>query len=207
MGQASQADPHVGAVITPGEAADAVAAPGPTDLLLVSASTPAGVIADSPLDPPVAADIETVEALPPEVIPDLSVLGQGEGAAVVAEVGDQRPATLAEEGPSTSTMVVLDASAVGRPDALVEGRAEQWPILGSSGLIPAQLNPSEWGGQSLLFWSRGTSNSEPLLSLNDELEERSRDSFREYTEAAMRLLRSTMEILSRDVPRVFEVRI
>jgi hypothetical protein len=48
---------------------------------------------------------------------------------------------------------------------------------------------------------------EPLLFLNDELEEKSRDSFREYTEAAMRSLRSTMEILSRDVPRVFKVRI
>jgi hypothetical protein len=35
MGQASQADPHVGVAITPGEAADAAAAPGPTDLLLV----------------------------------------------------------------------------------------------------------------------------------------------------------------------------
>ena len=206
MGQASQADPHVGAAITPGEAADAAAAPGPTDLLLVSASTPAGVIADSPVEPPVAADVGTVEAPPPLVIPDLSVLGQEEGAAVVAEVGDRRPATLAEEGPSTSTAVVPDASAAGGPDALVEGRAEPWPVLGSSGLIPAQLNPSEWGGQPLLFWSRGTSDSEPLLSLNDELEERSRDSFREYTEAAMRSLRSTMEILSRDVPRVFQVR-
>jgi hypothetical protein len=194
MGQASQADPHVGAAITPGEAANAVAAPGLADLLLVSASTPTGVVADSPVEPPV-------------VIPDLSVLGQEEGAVVVAEVGDRRPATLAEEGPSTSTAVVPDASAAGGPDALVEGRAELWPVLGSSGLIPAQLNPSEWGGQPLLFWSRGTSDSEPLLSLNDELEERSQDSFREYTEAAMRSLRSTMEILSRDVPRVFQVRI
>jgi hypothetical protein len=67
-----------------------------------------------------------------------------------------------------------------------------------------QLNLS---GQSLLFWSHDTSDSEPLLSLNDELEERSQDSFREYTEAAMRSLRSTMKILSRDVPRVFQVRI
>jgi hypothetical protein len=63
------------------------------------------------------------------------------------------------------------------------------------------------GERQLLFWSRDTSDSEPLLSLNDELEERSRDSFREYIEAAMRSLRSTMEIFSRDVPRVFQVRI
>jgi hypothetical protein len=95
----------------------------------------------------------------------------------------------------------------GDPDALVEGCVEPWPILGSSGLIPVQLDLSEWGGWPLLFWSRGTSDSEPLLSLNDELEERSRDNVREYTEAAMRSLRSTMEILSRDVPRVFQVRI
>jgi hypothetical protein len=74
-------------------------------------------------------------------------------------------------------------------------------------LIPAQLNPNEWGGQPLLFWSRATSDLEPLLSLNDELEERSRDNFCEYTEAAMRSLWSTMEILSRDVLRVFQVRI
>ena len=42
--------------------------------------------------------------------------------------------------------------------------------------------------------------------VNDELEEQFWDNFREYTEAAMRSLRSTMEILSRDVPRVFQVR-
>jgi hypothetical protein len=137
MGQASQADPHVGAAITPGEAADVAAAPGLADLLLVLASTPAGVIADSLVEPPVATDVGTVEAPPPVVIPDLSVLGQEEGAAVVAEVGARRPATLTEEGPSTSTVVAPDASAAGGPDALVEGRAEPWPVLGSSGLIPA----------------------------------------------------------------------
>jgi hypothetical protein len=144
------------------------------------------------------------EAPPPVVMPDLPVLGHEERAVVVAEVGDRRPATLADERPSTSTTAVPDASAVGGPDALVEGRVEPWPVLGSSSLIPAQLNPNEWCGQPLLFWSRVS--SEPLLSLNNELEEKSRDNFREYIEAAMRSLRSTMEILSRDVPRVFQVR-
>jgi hypothetical protein len=78
-------------------------------LLLVSALTPAGVVADLPMEPPVTAEIGMVEAPPPMVIPDLSVLGQEEGAAVVAEVSDRRPATLAEEGPSMSTAVVPDA--------------------------------------------------------------------------------------------------
>jgi hypothetical protein len=172
--------------------------------LSAPASTPARVVADSPTEPPVAADVGMAEAAPPVVIPDLLVLGHEERAAVVAEVGDRRPATLAEERPSTLTAAVPDASAVGGPDALVEGRVELWPVLGSSGLIPTWLNPNEWCGQPLLFWSHDT--SEPLFSLNDELEEKSRDNFREYTEAAMSSLRSTMEILSRDVPRVFQVR-
>jgi hypothetical protein len=207
MGQASPADPTVGAAIVPGVVADAATAPSPPDLLSAPASTPTGAIADSPAEPPVAADVGMVEAPPPVVIPDLPVVGHEEGAVVVAEVGDRRLATLGEERPSTSTAVVPDASTAWGPDASVEGRAEPWPVLGSSGLIPTQLNPNEWGGQPLLFWSRATSDPEPLLSLNDELEERSRDSFCEYTEAAMRSLWSTMEILSRDVPRVFQVRI
>jgi hypothetical protein len=191
----------------PGEAAGVVAAPSPPDLLPAPTSTPAGAVVDSPVEPPVAADVGMVEAPPPVVIPDLPVLGHEERAAVVAEVGGRRPATLAEERPSTSTVVVPDASTARGPDASAEGRVEPWPVLGSSGLIPAQLNPNEWCGQLLLFWSRDTSDSEPLLSLNDELEERSQDNFHEYTEAAMRSLRSTMDFLSRDVPRVFQVRI
>jgi hypothetical protein len=207
MGQASQADPPVGAAIMLEEAVDAAVAPSPPNLLPAPASTPAQAVADSPVGPPVVADVGMVEAPPPVVIPNLPVLGHEERAVVVVEVGDWRPATLAEGRSSTSTAAVPDASAAGGPDALVEGRVELWPFLGSSGLIPAQLNPNEWCGQPLLFWSRDTSDSEPLLSLNDELEEKSRDNFREYTEAAMRSLRSTIEILSRDVLRVFQVRI
>jgi hypothetical protein len=52
----------------------------------------------------------------PEVVSDLPSLGHKEGAAAVAEVGDQKPASLAE--------VVPDASTVGGPDALGEGCAE-----------------------------------------------------------------------------------
>jgi hypothetical protein len=103
------------------------------------------------VEPPVATDVETAEAPPPLVIPDLPIFDHEEGAAVVAEVGEQRPVTLAEERPETSTAVVPDAPTVEGPDASVVGRAEPWPILGSSGLIPTQLNPNEWCGQPLLF--------------------------------------------------------
>jgi hypothetical protein len=205
LGQASQVDSPVGAAIIPGEAVDAAAAPSLPALLPAPTSIPAGAIADSPAEPPVAVDVGMAEAPPPLVIPNLPILDHEERAAVVAEVGERRPVTLAEERPGTSTAVVPDASTAGGPDASVEGRAEPWPVLGSSSLIPTQLKPNEWCGQPLLFWSRDT--SEPLLSLNDETEEQSRNNFHEYTEAAMRSLRMTMEILSRDVPRVFQVKI
>jgi hypothetical protein len=120
-----------------GEAADAAAVPSPPDMLPAQASTSAGAVADSPAEPSVAADVRMVEAPPPVVIPDLPVLGHEDRATVVAEVGDRRPATLAEGRPSTSIVAVPDASAAGGPDALVEGRAEPWPVLGSSDLIPA----------------------------------------------------------------------
>jgi hypothetical protein len=204
MGQASQADPSVGAAIMPEETADAAVAPSPPNLLLALASTPAGAVADLPAEPPVASDVGMVEVPPLVVIPDLPILGHEERATAVAEVGDRRPTILAEGRPSTSTVMVFDASAVGGPDALVEGRAEPWPVLGISGLVPVQRNPNEWRGQPLRFWSRGA--SELLLFLNDEREEQSRNELREHAEAAMRSLRSTMEFLSRDVPRVFQVR-
>jgi hypothetical protein len=205
MGQASQADPSVGAAIVPEETADAAVAPSPPDLLPTSASTPARSIADSPAEPPVAFDVGTVEVPPLVVVLDLPVLGHEERATAVAEVGDRRPATIAEGRPSASTSMVFDASTAGGPDALVVGRAEPRPALGSSGLIPAQRNPNEWRGQPFWFWSYDA--SELLLFLDDEREERSRNELREHAEAMMRSLWSTMEVLSRDVPRVCQVRI
>jgi hypothetical protein len=88
---------------------------------------------------------------------------------------------------------------------LAEERTTPRPVSGGGVLIPAQRNPNEWCGQAFRFWSRGA--SKPLLVLNDEQEEQSRDELREYAEAAMGSFWSTMEILSRDVPRVLQVRI
>jgi hypothetical protein len=200
MGQVPQVVPSVGAAIVPEETADAVVAPSPPDLLLALASTPVGAVADSPVELPVASDVGMVEVPPPVVVPNLPILGHEERATAVAEVGDRRPTTLAEGRPSTSMAMVFDASAAGGPDALVEGRAELRPVLGSNGLIPTQRNPNEWRGQPFRFWSRGA--LELLLFLNDDWEEQSRNELREHAEAAMRSLRLTMEVLSRDVPRV-----
>jgi hypothetical protein len=122
------------------------AAPSPPDVLPAPTSAPAEVVADLPVDPPVAADVGMAEVSLLEVVRDLPSLGHKERAATVAEVGDRRPASLAEGRPSTSTAMVPDASTAGGPDALEEGRAEPRPVLGSGDLIPARRNPNEWCG-------------------------------------------------------------
>jgi hypothetical protein len=178
MGRAPHADPSVEAAIVPREAAGAVAALSPPDVLSAPAPAPAEAVDVLPVEPPIVADAEMAE------VPLL-------------EVGDRKPASLAEGVP--------DASTAGGPDALEEGGAEPRPVLGSGDLIPARRDPNERRGQALRFWTRG--GSKPIFVLDDEWEEQSRDELREYAEAAMGSLRSTMEILSRDIPRILQVRI
>jgi hypothetical protein len=202
MGQASQVDPPVGAAIVPGEAVDAGAASSPPSSSPKPTSIPTGAAAGAPTEPPAAADVEMAKVPPPPapsvlVIPDSLVFDHGEGAAVVAEVGEQRHVALTEERP--------DASAAEGPEASIAGRADPWPVVGSIGLIPTQLNPNEWGAQPLVFWGHDT--SEPLLALNDEGEERLRKVFRDYSDVVMRSLKTATKVLSQDIPRVFQVRI
>jgi hypothetical protein len=113
-GRAPQADPSVEAAVVSGETAGAAAALSPPDVL--SAPTPASVeaVAVLPVEPPVTADAEMAE------VPLL-------------EVGDWKPASLAEGVP--------DASTAGGPDALEEGaqnHGSSWGAATSSprGAIP-----------------------------------------------------------------------
>jgi hypothetical protein len=161
----------------PGETAGAAAALSPPDVLPAPAPASAKAVAVLPVEPPVAADAEMAEA-------------------PLLEVGDRKPASLAEEVP--------DASTAGGPDALEEGGTEPRPVLGSGDLIPARRDPNERRGQALQFWTHGA--LKPLFILDDEREDQSRDELRECAEAAMGSLRSTMEVLSRNVPRILQVR-
>jgi hypothetical protein len=197
MGQAPLANPSVGAAIVPWEAAGVAVALSPPDALSAPAPAYAEAVAVLTMESPVAADAGMAEVPLPEVVSDLPSLGHKEGAAAVAEVGDRKPASLAE--------VVPDVSTAGGPDTLEEGCAEPRPLTGSGNLIPARRDPNEWRGQALRFWTHGA--SKPLFVLDDEQEEQSRDELCEYAEAAMGSLRTTMEFLSRDVPRVLQVRI
>jgi hypothetical protein len=99
MGQASQADPSIGAAIVPGEAAGVATAPSPPDVLSAPAPAPTEDVAVLPVEPPVAADAGMAEVPLLEVVSDLHILGHKERAAAVAEVGDQKTASLAEGGP------------------------------------------------------------------------------------------------------------
>jgi hypothetical protein len=119
MGQTPQADPSIGAAIVPGEAAGVAAALSPPDVLLAPAPAPAEVVAVLPVEPPVTADAGMAEVPLLEVVSDLPSLGHNEGAAAVADVGDRKPASLAEGVP--------DASTAGGPDALEEGAQNRGP--------------------------------------------------------------------------------
>jgi hypothetical protein len=116
--------------------------------------------------------------------------------APLPEADDRRPAPLVEE--------VLDAPTAGGADALEEGGTEPWPVLGSGDLILARRGPNERRGERLRFWTRGA--SKPLFVLDDEREEQAWDELRECAEAMVGSLRSTLEVLSRDVPRILQVR-
>jgi hypothetical protein len=186
MGRAPEADPSVEAVIVPRETAGAATASSPPDVLpaptpdVLPAPAPASAeaVAVLAVEPPVAADAEMAEA-------------------PLLKADDQKPAPLAEEVP--------DAPTAGGVDALEEGGTEPRPVLGSGDLVLAWRDPNEQRGQVLRFWTHGA--SKPLFVLDDEREEQSRDKLRECAEATMESLRSTMEVLSRDVPRILQVRI
>jgi hypothetical protein len=157
---------------------EAAVALGPPDVLPMPAPASAEAVAVLLVEQPVVADAEMAE------VPLL-------------QVGDQKPPPLAEEVP--------DAPTAGGPDALEERGAEPRPVVGSGDLILAWRDPNERRGEALRFWTRGA--SKPLFILDDEREEQSRDELHECAEAAMGSLRSTMEVLARNVPRILQVRI
>jgi hypothetical protein len=161
-----------------GETTGAAAAFTPPDVLPTPTPASAEAVAVLPMGPSIAADADMAEALLPEA-------------------GDRRPAPLVEE--------VLDVPTAGGADALEEGGAEPRPVLGSGDLILARRGPNERCGERLRFWTRGA--SEPLFVLDDEREEQSWDELRECAESTVGSLRSTLEVLSRDVPRILQVRI
>jgi hypothetical protein len=119
----------------------------------------------------------------------------------LAPTSDEAVAVLAVESPVAADAEMAEASL---PDASEEGGAEPRPVLGSGSLVPARRS-LDGRRQALRFWTRGA--SDPLFVLNDEREEQSWDGLRECAEATVGSLRSTLEVLCRDVPKILQVRI
>jgi hypothetical protein len=138
-------------------------------------------------------------------------LGEAAGAAVASGPPDMLPAlapdavkavaVLAVESSVAADAEMVEASLLGASE---EGDAEPRPVPGSGNLVAARRSP-DGRRQSLRFWTSGA--SDPLFVLDDEREEQSWDGLRECAEATVGSLRSTLEVLCRDVPKILQVMI
>jgi hypothetical protein len=138
-------------------------------------------------------------------------LGEAAGAAMASGPPDMLPAlapaaaevvaVLAVEPPVAVDAQMAEASLLGASE---EGGAGPRPVPSSDSLVLARRS-SEGRRQLLRFWTRGA--SDPLFVLDDEREEQSWDGLRECVEATTGSLRSTLEVLCRDVPEILQVMI
>jgi hypothetical protein len=138
-------------------------------------------------------------------------LGEAAGAAMASGPPDMLPAlapaaaeavaVLVEEPPVAADAEMAEASLLGASE---EGGAGPRPVPSSGSLVPVRRS-SEGRCQLLRFWTRGA--SDPLFVLDDEREEQSWDRLRECAEATVGSLRSTLEVLCRDVPKILQVMI
>jgi hypothetical protein len=137
-------------------------------------------------------------------------LGEAASAAMASGPPDMLPAlapaaaeavvVLAVEPPIAADAEMAEASLLGASE---EGGAGPRPVPSSGSLVPARRSP-EGRRQLLRFRTRGA--SDPLFVLDDEREEQSWDGLRECAEATVGSLRSTLEILCRDVPKFLQVK-
>jgi hypothetical protein len=142
-------------------------------------------------DPSVEATVvprETAGAAAASSPPDVSPALAPASAEVVA--------VLAVEPPVAADADIAEAPLL---DASEEGGTEPRPVLGSGNLVPARRSP-DGRHQSLRFWTSGA--SDPLFILDDERDEQPWDGLRECAEATVGSLRSTLEVLCRDVPKI-----
>jgi hypothetical protein len=136
-------------------------------------------------------------------------LGEAASAAAASGPPDMLPAlapaaveavaVLAVEPPVAADAEMAEASLLGASE---EGGTEPRPVPSSGSFVPARRS-SEERRQLLRFQTRGA--SDPLFVLDDEREEQSWDGLRECAEATVGSLRSTLEVLCRDVPKILQV--
>jgi hypothetical protein len=115
---------------------------------------------------------------------------------VLAPAVAETVAVLAVESPVAAEAEMAEVSLLGASE---EGGVEPRPVPGSGNLVPARRSPD---GRRQLLWFRTRGASDPLFVLDDEQEEQSWDELRECAEATVGSLRSTLEVLCRDVPKI-----
>jgi hypothetical protein len=136
-------------------------------------------------------------------------LGEAAGAAVASGPPDMLSAlaaaevvaVLAVEPPVAADAKMAEASLLGASE---EGGAGPRPVPSSGSLVLARRS-SEGRCQLLRFRTHGA--SDPLFILDDEREEQSWDELRECAKETVGSLRSTLEVLCRDVPKILQVMI
>jgi hypothetical protein len=136
-------------------------------------------------------------------------LGEAAGAAMASGPRDMLSAlapaaaeaivVLAVEPPVAADAEMAEASLLGASE---EGGAGPRTVPSSGSLVPARRSPK---GQRQLLRFRTRGASDPLFVLDDEREEQSWDGLRECAEATVGSLRSTLEVLCRDVPKFLQV--
>jgi hypothetical protein len=126
---------------------------------------------------------------PPDMLPAL------------APAAAEAVAVLAVEPPVAADTEMAEASLLGASE---EGGAGPRPVPLSGSLVPARRS-FEGRRQLLRFRTRGA--SDPLFVLDNEREEQYWDGLHECAEATVGSLRSTLEVLCRDVPKILLVMI
>jgi hypothetical protein len=135
------------------------------------------------------------------------------GEAVGAEVVPSPPVVPAMLAPAATEVAAvpigeqLVAASVGMAAAAVPSASEevgvdaQFVQPGGS-LVAVRRSPEAWR-QLLRFRTREA--SDPVFVLDDEQEDQSWDELRERAEATVGSLRSSLEVLCRDVPKILQV--
>jgi hypothetical protein len=134
------------------------------------------------------------EAANADVVPSPPVV-----PAMPAPAATEVAAVPAGERPVAADIETADASALGASEEEgVEARS-----VPPGGSLVATRQGSEGRRQLLRFRTREA--SDPVFVLDDEREDQSWDELRECAEATVGSLRSSLEVFSRDVPKIFQV--
>jgi hypothetical protein len=134
------------------------------------------------------------EAADTDVVPSPPVV-----PAMLAPAATEAPAIPVGERPVAASVRMADASA---PSASEEVGVGARSVQPGGSLVAVRRSP-EARRQLLRFRTREA--SDPVFVLDDEQEDQSWDELRERAEATVGSLRSSLEVLCRDVPKILQV--